>query len=479
MKHNLLFSAIMAATLTACGGSSSSSSTSSNKAEPVQQVTAENISQAIQISGSTPATVDATTIPATLQPVTTSQTDSVVVTANSNFKTVLSVPSSDVPADKRVAGFLIESSPGNYVFVPASANQAQVASLTKSLVSGGQAEVINKKAKKYGFDQVKSRNTDKSVSTFADVANEGETEINFAGWSTSDFTLDTSIEDLVIRIYPLLVNKTVAQVLSINDIDLDDETNWVGVQELLLAVEAVATAEIQVSLTWDSVTDIDLWIIDEDGDKIYFANRVSNKSLGWLDFDNVYQYGPENITFNYQMPLGDYKVYVHHYDGGIETNYQVTIAVGDTVETVSGGFPEGVTDSDDIEGEGVDFIKTITIDGNLNSKLESPVALNQYQGVWALPQNSSAKGYVEVSADSLAFYSVSGDYCDLEIGYQGENFPTGFKISGGELKVSDALFGSDNEDEEIPSFSYKLLTLEQATLPENCSSNQYIDDEPF
>lgn len=314
----------------------------------------------------------------------------------------------------------------------------------------------------------------------ASASVEGETEINFAGWSSSEFTLESSIQNLKLRIYPLLVNKTVSNVSSIEDIDLEDSSNWVGIQELLLNVEAVATATIQVSLTWDSQTDIDLWVVDKDGSKLYWADSSSPKFLGWLDFDNVYAYGPENMTFDYQMPAGDYKIYVHHFDGGVETNYQVTIAVGDDVKTIGGYFPEGVTSSSEIDDQGVHYIDTITVDGDLNSQLKTPVLLSQYTGVWKLPENSSAEGYFDIKENSItAYYSYGENECEGYTGYEGTYFPTGFSVVDNQLKVSDAMLGADypigDYYGDVPSFSYSQLDLELSTLPSNCTL--YIEDD--
>src|SRR5690606_33511655 len=91
------------------------------------------------------------------------------------------------------------------------------------------------------------------------------------------------------------------------------------VQELALAVEAVATSPVQISLTWDTqpYTDIDLYVlepgytyrfsdIDYESEVIAYFNRISAASLGWLDRDNIRGIGPENITYGYDVPAGTY-----------------------------------------------------------------------------------------------------------------------------------------------------------------------------
>jgi len=509
MKYNIAFPLIAVALLTACGGSGSSSNSTPATPPAVtpQELTGNNLSSAVTIDNAQSTNLNAQIIPAQLETVNASSAERIVVTANSNFRTQLSVPAGDIPVGKKVAGYLVQIEDGDFSFIPATQTAPNnIAVLNRGAISH---KVANAKTKKIAYMQPKSkdklRTSDNSFSSFtmhraveADV--EGETEINVAGWANQNFILNERLAGLVLRIYPLLVNETVASILSIEDIDLTDESNWIGVQELLMNVEAVATAEIQISLTWNSQTDIDLWVVGPDGEKISYQRKVSPISLGWLDFDNVFAYGPENITFNYQMPLGDYKVYVHHYNGGVKTDYQVTVAIGDSVNVYNGDFPEGVTSSDDINEEGVDEITTIAVDSTLNSQLEAPVLLNQYLGAWKLPESSSISGYVVIEENSIIGYSIEDSECTGYQFYIGSVFPTGFSIIDNKLHISDALLGSqyyyfqagpvngpevevpvefENEEVEVevPSFTYSNLELKTSTLPVNCDSYENFSDQ--
>lgn len=471
MKHQTSLTLLALAVLSACGGSGGSNSgvPSTIIAEP-QIVTSDNIAEAISVSGASVTDLHSDQVPSDLESVYTSNVDSVVVSANSSFNVELSVPASDIPAGKKVAGYLLEITAGEFSFIPVAENR--ISSANKNIIS---KDVISKKLKKsnrgFEFQPVVS---DKSIS--AQAVAEGETSVNIAGWGNSDFTLSENLESLKMRIYPLLVNESVANISTINDIDLTDDSNWVGMQELLLKVEAVATAQIQVSLTWNSVTDIDLWIIGPDEEKIYYGNWLSAKSLGWLDHDNTEAYGPENITFNYQMPEGDYKVYVHHFNGGVQTDYQVTVAIGDNVIVHNGDFPENVTDSEAIDDEGVDSVATISIDSAQNSQLKAPIATSQYQGSWKLAADSSLAGYVVISGKDVTFYvNNDEDGCIGGLVFSGEYLPTGFSESSGMLQVTDALFAGMYYFDESSTFTYATIDLQLSALPENCEI--YIDDE--
>jgi uncharacterized protein YfaP (DUF2135 family) len=473
MKHKTGLTLLAFAVLTACGGSGGSKSEDPAAiiSEP-QILTSDNIAEAISVNGASVTSVSRDQVPGTLESVYTSNVESVVVSANSSFNVELSVLASDIPAGKKVAGYLLEITEGEFSFIPVAENR--VSSANKNIIS---KDVISKKLKKSdrGF---KSQPVVSGKAISAQAVGqeaEGETSVNIAGWGNSDFSLSENIESLKMRIYPLLVNESVASILTINDIDLTDVSNWVGMQELLLKVEAVATAQIQVSLTWNSETDIDLWIIGTDEEKIYYANPLSAQSLGWLDHDNTEAYGPENITFNYQMPEGDYKVYVHHYNGGVQTDYQVTVAIGDNVMVYNGDFPEGVTDSEAIDDAGVDFVTTITIDSAQNSQLKAPIATSQYQGIWKLAANSSRAGYVVINGQDVTLYVNYEDECSGNLSFRGEYLTTGFSESSGMLQVSDALLAGVYYFDENSTFTYATIDLQLSALPENCEI--YVDDE--
>lgn len=71
--------------------------------------------------------------------------------------------------------------------------------------------------------------------------------------------------------------------------------------------------DVQITLTWDNIADLDLHVIDPFGERIYWNNQYSS-SNGILDVDDIDGYGPENIYWPpYEAPAGNYEVYVHMY----------------------------------------------------------------------------------------------------------------------------------------------------------------------
>ena len=198
--------------------------------------------------------------------------------------------------------------------------------------------------------------------------------------------------------------------------------------------------------------------------------------MGWLDFDNIEAYGPENITFAYQMPEGDYQIYVHHFDGYVEANYQVTVAVDDVVNTHKGSFASTVSGSEDIGSDSVDLITTITVDANLNTKLKAVEALVNHAGIWK-PQGAPLEdGFVEITENSISVYISHSVYGCLGFPVlEGSNLPTGIITDNGQLKVSEAFIGGF--DFESDDFTYKYLTLETTSKPTECVEyNGQFDD---
>jgi len=86
-----------------------------------------------------------------------------------------------------------------------------------------------------------------------------------------------------------------------------------------------ATGLLQVNVTWDTNADIDLWMIEPNGFKIYYSAKNSTVTGGKLDVDDTNGFGPENIFYTTLPTSGQYTVKVNHYGGTVPTNYTVTI----------------------------------------------------------------------------------------------------------------------------------------------------------
>ncbi len=106
----------------------------------------------------------------------------------------------------------------------------------------------------------------------------------------------------------------------------DSFTDWVDDLNDLMDTEeedlndlSDSDGVIQIGLSWDSTSDIDLHVTDPYGEEIYYSNPTSN-SGGYLDRDDTDGYGPENIYWTSNIPTGNYSislVYYSPFDGPV------------------------------------------------------------------------------------------------------------------------------------------------------------------
>ena len=107
----------------------------------------------------------------------------------------------------------------------------------------------------------------------------------------------------------------------------------------------VGTGDIQISLSWDVDSDVDLHVVDPSGEEIYYAHRQS-VSNGSLDLDSnagcdLDHKRNENVTWpTGRAPRGSYTVRVDYWSNcqAAQTNYTVRIINGSDAQIVTGSF---------------------------------------------------------------------------------------------------------------------------------------------
>lgn len=111
-------------------------------------------------------------------------------------------------------------------------------------------------------------------------------------------------------------------------------------------VVQVGTGPVQVSLSWNSAADMDLYLVQPDGQEIYYGQPTSTNG-GELDLDSnagcgVDEIRNENITYpTGTPPTGTYTVRVNYWSNcsAAATSYVVTVYVeGQGVRTFSGSY---------------------------------------------------------------------------------------------------------------------------------------------
>lgn len=120
-------------------------------------------------------------------------------------------------------------------------------------------------------------------------------------------------------------------------------------------VTQASTGEVQVSASWDALSDVDLHVVEPTGTEIYYGNRSSTAG-GALDLDSnpactIDRVNNENIRWTTgRAPSGQYTVRLDYYAacGVSSTNYVVTVNNGGTTTLYRGSF----TGSGDFGGRG-------------------------------------------------------------------------------------------------------------------------------
>jgi hypothetical protein len=114
---------------------------------------------------------------------------------------------------------------------------------------------------------------------------------------------------------------------------------------LSTTVTSVGTGDVQVTLSWDADSDVDLHVVDPAGEEVFYAHRQS-ASGGELDLDSnagcsIDGVRNENITWPVgRAPRGSYTVRVDYWNncGVAQTNYTVRVNNGGSVQVFSGSF---------------------------------------------------------------------------------------------------------------------------------------------
>ena len=147
---------------------------------------------------------------------------------------------------------------------------------------------------------------------------------------------------------------TVGGRVPVHDFDVvfavaDANGTWGAGDATAVSVIDVAGGDIQVSVTWNTIADVDLHVIEPNGAELYYGNRSSG-SGGQLDVDANAACGTtspwqENVGWAPQTaPSGEYTVRVDYWSacGVAQTDYVVTVYLKSDTPAVPGSPGSGV-----------------------------------------------------------------------------------------------------------------------------------------
>jgi hypothetical protein len=128
----------------------------------------------------------------------------------------------------------------------------------------------------------------------------------------------------------------------------DGNANYGPKRTVTATVTKVGAGEVQISVSWDTPSDVDLHVVTPTGEEIYYSNQTA--SGGTLDLDSnagcsIDNVNNENVTWpSGTSPSGTYTVRVDYWSscGATSTNYVVTINIaGRAAQVFQGNFTGG------------------------------------------------------------------------------------------------------------------------------------------
>jgi hypothetical protein len=122
----------------------------------------------------------------------------------------------------------------------------------------------------------------------------------------------------------------------------DQQNRVSNIQRVCVNVLRLGTGGLQISLSWGTQTDQDLYVTTPSGEVISYSNRFAQG--GQLDRDDTDGYGPENIYWQNDAPQGTYSVRVNDFSSSSAPNpFYVTINANGLTRNYSGTTEQGST----------------------------------------------------------------------------------------------------------------------------------------
>ena len=259
---------------------------------------------------------------------------------NTAIGTLLIDLSEGMPLEQAVRKYEAIMAPANY--------KRPTALVTESMVKQAQAKLtelglINSLKRRHAtVDDIPVTNllyvnrTKKNLSVFEEMA--AETPVNPKSLRNAK---ELSLQEFIDSLLPTATsvefllgnNNNFVSLFAPEDADAPNMFAWSNpiswtyqnnltdtIKEKVKEAGGSVTGELRISLAWFNYDDLDLHVIEPDGNKIYYSSKRSYRTEGFLDVDMNAGSGNsrkavENITFpnKHKMLEGEYKVIVHNF----------------------------------------------------------------------------------------------------------------------------------------------------------------------
>lgn len=147
---------------------------------------------------------------------------------------------------------------------------------------------------------------------------------------------------------------------------------------------------LRCSLQWNDedtkgIVDFDLHCQESDGSHIYYSNKRSGVTKGWLDVDMIRpsKIGIENITWQNKLPDMKYKFFVKNFDGSSNTGFKVEIEFDGNVFNYH--YQNPVTSKQNID------VATVTVKNGVISIIHHLPESSNSKEIYGLPTNEFHK----------------------------------------------------------------------------------------
>ena len=147
---------------------------------------------------------------------------------------------------------------------------------------------------------------------------------------------------------------------------------------------------LRCSLQWNDedtkgIVDFDLHCQESDGSHIYYSNKRSGVTKGWLDVDMIRpsKIGIENITWQNKLPDMKYKFFVKNFDGSSNTGFKVEIEFDGNVFNYR--YQNPVTSKQNID------VATVTVKNGVISIIHHLPESSNSKEIYGLPTNEFHK----------------------------------------------------------------------------------------
>ena len=163
---------------------------------------------------------------------------------------------------------------------------------------------------------------------------------------------------------------------------------------VVVSTPTLGTGQFSATLSWDTVTDVDLHVVEPSGYHIYYREQKRRGPTALLDADNTIAYGPENVFTDRPAAAGTYEVFVVPYAGEAirwPTTARVTVRtnVGTPNEEYK-VFTRTFTGADTTVGQNV---ATVTFPGGVITEVtgERPVVYDLRESSVVVPGKPTPK----------------------------------------------------------------------------------------